>query len=74
MPPEDVLNEVSDVQSKKVTIPVYRAVEFSLGTQDAQLVNLLERLLAIDSRERITAKESLNHSYFHSLSPAIKTL
>jgi serine/threonine protein kinase len=75
-PSEDLLNEFADVQSKKATFPNYPPVPLRklLKTKDVNLVNLLQKLLAIDPRQRITAKEALNHPYFDSLSQTIKNL
>jgi serine/threonine protein kinase len=74
-PPEDVLNEFGDVRFGKVTFPTYPGVELKqlFGTDDLALINLLERLLAIDPRQRITAKEALHHPYFDSVSRDIKS-
>jgi serine/threonine protein kinase len=75
-PPDDVLQGFADVRSGKVSIPPYCPMdgEKLLGTQDPLLINLIERLLAIDPRRRITAKEALHHPYFDPLSPTIKRL
>jgi serine/threonine protein kinase len=75
-PPSDVLQEFGDVKSGKVSIPVFPPAdsETLLGTRDPLLINLVERLLAIDPRRRITAKEALRHPYFDTLSKTIKEL
>jgi serine/threonine protein kinase len=75
-PPDDVLQGFTDVSSGKVAIPPYPPVdrEKLLNTQDPQLIDLVERLLAIDPRRRITAKDALHHPYFDRLSMTIKRL
>jgi serine/threonine protein kinase len=75
-PPGDPLQEFADVKSGKVLIPEYPPMdgERLLGTQDPLLINLVERLLTIDPRRRIIAKEALQHPYFDALSTTIKKL
>jgi serine/threonine protein kinase len=75
-PSDEVLEGFADVHSGKVSIPKYPPMdgERLLGTRDPLLINLVERLLAIDPRRRITAKEALHHPYFDTLSVTIKRL
>jgi serine/threonine protein kinase len=75
-PPDDVLNDFGDVKSQKVSFPSYPQPDLKqlLCTKDPQLIDLLGKLLAIDPRQRITAKQALRHPYFNDLSQTIKNL
>jgi serine/threonine protein kinase len=75
-PPKEVLNEFADVRSATIAFPDYSPPDLKklLCTEDMRLINLLEKLLAIDPTRRCTAKEALSHPYFDNLSPTIKNL
>jgi serine/threonine protein kinase len=75
-PPDDVINEFADVAAQKVSFPSYPRGDMKqlFCTEDAQLIDHLGKILTIDPRQRITAKQALNHTYFNDVSRTIRDL
>jgi serine/threonine protein kinase len=75
-PPPDVMQEFADVRAGLIVIPTYPPTDSEelFRTTDTQLIDLCERMLAIDPRRRITAKDALAHPYFDRVSEGIKQL
>jgi serine/threonine protein kinase len=75
-PPADVLREFAGLRDGSVAVPVYPPSDSEelFGTSDLQLIDLCERLLALNPKRRITAKDALSHPYFNSVPEKIKEL
>jgi serine/threonine protein kinase len=75
-PSDDVLNQFSDIRTGKVTAPRHegRPMGELLGTEDMYLIDLVQRMLTIDPRKRITAREALHHPYFHGVPQLIREM
>jgi serine/threonine protein kinase len=73
-PPADVMDQFVDVHAGQVTVPAYPRMPANelFMTDDRQLISLCERMLAIDPKRRITAKDALRHPYFDQVSRLIK--
>lgn len=74
-PPPEVLAGFHDI-AEGLQVPHYEGNSWKdiLGTDDVVLIDLMQKMLAIDPSHRITAKEALHHPYFNDISPAIKDL
>jgi cyclin-dependent kinase 1 len=69
-PREDVWPGVTQLQDWSTTFPVWFKSPFSqnvLDNLEPAGLELLETILAYDPKDRITAKESLDHAYFDDL-------
>jgi serine/threonine protein kinase len=75
-PSDDVIQGFSDINQGKFVAPDHSPVNLGeiLGTDDPLLVDLLSKMLAIDPRRRITAKEALNHPYFDNLPTVVRDM
>jgi serine/threonine protein kinase len=75
-PPDEVMNGFADVVSKRVSFPSYPGADRKqlFGTEDAQLIDLLGKIFTIEPRQRITARQALNHPYFNDVSQTIRDL
>ena len=68
IPDHQLKNEFHDLENVDINISEYQYIGLSntLGTSDVALLDLLSKLLNLDFRRRITAKEALNHQYFYT--------
>ena len=75
-PDQEVLNEFEDVRNNKISIPQYEGVPWKalLNTEDMFLIDLIQKMLTVDPKRRITAKEALKHPYFNDIPCAMKDL
>ena len=73
-PSEMLAQEFHDLRDKLVVLPKYDGIEFSnfIRVNDFDLVDLLNKLLVIDPKKRLTAKEALKHSYFNDISDSLR--
>jgi serine/threonine protein kinase len=75
-PSQNVLSEFADIQAGKITFPAYPRGDFAqmLESDDPYLIDLIQKMLAVDPKRRITAKEALHHPYFDGVSQVIRDL
>jgi serine/threonine protein kinase len=75
-PPDEVLELFDDVRNKKIEISNYpgKPMNEVLRTEDMYLIDLMQRMLTIDPRKRITAREALHHPYFHGVPQVIREM
>jgi serine/threonine protein kinase len=69
-PNETVWPGVTQLQDWNTAFPIWYKSSFSktfMDNVDAAGVDLLERFLAYSPKDRITAKDALNHPYFDDL-------
>ena len=69
-PTEDVWPGVTQLQDWNSSFPIWRKAPYSKAVTDsldAAGMDLLERFLMYNPKDRINAKESLNHPYFDDL-------
>jgi serine/threonine protein kinase len=75
-PSDDVLQQFADVRNNKFAVKQYQGKPMNeiLRTEDRYLIDLVKKLLTIDPRKRITAREALHHPYFQSVAKPIKEM
>jgi serine/threonine protein kinase len=69
-PTEEMWPGVSQIQDWNTSFPKWKKAPFAKNVTDHLDhigLDLLERFLAYSPKDRITAKESLNHAYFDDL-------
>lgn len=73
-PDQGVLSLFADIKNNKVTIPQYprQNLHTILETDDDLLVDLISKMLEIDPKKRINAKDARRHPYFDNLPDAIR--
>jgi serine/threonine protein kinase len=75
-PSHDVAQNFADVRHGKFAVADHAPANLGeiLGIDDALLIDLLMKMLAIDPARRITAKEALNHPYFDYLPTVVRDM
>ena len=73
-PDNDLCQEFHDLKDRTVVLPHYNPIPFKdvVNVNDVTLLDLLQKLLVIDPKKRLTAKEALKHPYFNEISDAMR--
>lgn len=73
-PDQGVLSLFSDIKNNKITIPQYPRNDMRtyIETDDDLLLDLISKMLEIDPKKRINAKDARRHPYFDNIPDAIR--